>query len=237
VLALAVGAGACAGIGEALFGTCAATALQVGAQVCVNVACASVCDDDDAPVAADDDDDDVDDAPAEIPPAPHSGDPHALDPPVCRLEPEPGGTVRLSCHDGTSVVGLARGDEAGEYRAVVGRTVDGDAFVDDLADVAALADVFAVTGSLVITGPAFVRVRLPSLRTVGGDVVVRDNPRLLRAELPALVDVGGSVAIERNAALSGSLLPLIKRAQRVSVVDNDALPAAEVDRLLALPPP
>lgn len=235
MLALAVGAGACAGVGEALFGTCAAAALQVGAQVCVNAACAAVCDDDDAPVVDDDDDDD---APAEIPPPPAgSGDPAPLDPPVCRLEPEPGGTVRLSCHDGTSVVGLARGDEAGEYRAVVGRTVDGDVFVDDLADVAALADVFAVTGSLVIAGPAFVRVRLPSLRTVGGDVVVRDNPRLLRAELPALVDVGGSVSIERNAALSGSLLPLIKRAQRVSVVDNDALPAAEVDRLLALPPP
>lgn len=80
------------------------------------------------------------------------------------------------------------------------------------------------------------RLTLASLRSVGGEVAIVKNPRLSRAELPALVDVSGAIVIAENAALSSDPPPGVAHARRVEVADNEVLPNATVDRLLALPP-
>ncbi len=226
---------ACAGVGEAVIGSCLAATLQVGAEICVDAVCGAVCDsacDGDGDVVPDSDDA-VEERP-EIPPnerAASEADASA----VCRLQLDEGGALRLGCVDGTSALALGDEDAARSFVDAGVRTVDGDVVIDDAADVAALANVFAIGGSLRVESAVLLRVRLPSLRSVGGDIVVVRNPRLVRLELPAVAQVGGAVVIDGNAALSADPLPSVSRADRVDVVDNDALPPAVVDRLLALP--
>lgn len=224
----------CAGIGEALIGSCLAATLQVGVEVCVDVACGVICDDDDdTPV-----DDDDHEARPELPPDLDdvTDDSGASAETACRLQVDDGGALRLGCVDGTSAVVLGERTDERSYTADARRTVDGDVVIATADDAAALTGVLAITGSLEVRGPALLRLRLPSLRRVGGDVVIRGNPRLVRAELPALVDVGGAVQVASNPALSADPVPALTHARTVDVVDNDALPVAAVDRLLSIPP-
>lgn len=235
----AVVCASCAGVGEAVVGSCLAATLQLGAQVCVDVcveaACDSMvdaaCDGDDAPPL---DPPPEAEAHPEIPP----DAPDAAPPATCRWLVDDGGADRVACVDGstaTALPALANSDAPPALDAAAGRTVDGDVVVDDLGDVARLSGVYAVTGTLRVDSAVLLRVRLPSLRSVGGDVVVAHNPRLVRLELPALVDVGGQLVVQANPALSADPVPALARAAHVDVVDNDALPTTVVDRLLGLP--
>ncbi|MDP2344015.1 MAG: hypothetical protein Q8O67_23860 [Deltaproteobacteria bacterium] len=223
----------CAGVGEALIGSCLAATLQVGVEIACQACSNAVCDDDDSSDTRDADDDD-DDERAEI--GPDLEPPMELASATCRLQLDDGQALRLGCVDGTSALSLGEESEAPRQYGENAHTRAGDVVVSSAADVAALAGVMAITGSLRVESPRLLRVRLPALRSVGGDVVVSKNPRLLRLELSALVDVGGALVVRENAALSGDPVPVLYRAARVDVIDNEALPTSVVDRLLALPP-
>ena len=221
----------CAGVGEALIGTCLAATLQVGVELACQLCTTAVCDDDA---------NNSDPAPPqreEIEPQVAAGaasDDVAVS---CRLQLDEGQALRLGCVDGTSALTLGEESEAPRQYAENPHTRAGDVVIASADDVAALAGVLAITGSLRVEGPRLLRVRLPTLRSVGGDVVVVGNPRLLRLELSALVDVAGALVLRTNPALSADPVPQLHRATRVDVVDNEALPPAVVDRLLALPRP
>ena len=80
------------------------------------------------------------------------------------------------------------------------------------------------------------RLTLPTLRSVTGDVVVQNNRHLVRVDFSRLVSVGGVVVVRHNTALSADPMPRLRRATTVMVVDNDALPNVVVDRLQAVLP-
>lgn len=229
----------CTGVGEAVVGSCLSVALQVGAQVCVDAVCSSVCDDDDPPPPDPSDDEARQEVPPPDPGVDENGAPRdAATAALCRLQLDDGSALRLGCVDGTSALAVPLGGgndvDARAFDDKGVRTVEGDVFVDDAADVADLAGVFAITGNLRVQSPVLLRLRLPSLRRIGGDLVVVRNPRLVRLELPAVVDVGGSVVVVGNDALSADPLPALKKALRVDVVENAALPAAVTSRLMSL---
>ena len=225
----------CSGVGEALLGSCLAASLQVGVELACQVCSTAVCG------GGDGDDDDDDHAStaggrAELGPELTSADDDAPAADIrCRLQLDDGQALRLGCVDGTSAVSLGEPSEARQYPGGDAHTVDGDVWIRSADDVAGLAGVRAITGSLRVTSDVLLRVRLPSLRSVGGDVVVAGNPRLLRLELGSLVDVGGALIVKDNAALSADPVPQLARAARVDVIGNEALPVVVVDRLLALP--
>jgi hypothetical protein len=226
----------CAGVGEALFGSCLAATLQVGVEIACQACTTAVCGgDDDGDDVSDDDDDDGDSERAEIEPE-LAAAAESSSAATCRLQLDDGQALRLGCVDGTSALSLGEESEAPREYGDNAHTRRGDVVVRSADDVAALAGVLAITGSLRVESPRLLRVRLPALRSVGGDVVVFKNPRLLRLELTGLVDVGGALVVRENAALSGDPVPVLSRAARVDVLDNEALPTSVVDRLLALPP-
>lgn len=222
--------GGCASFGAAAGGICIDLAFQVAGQVCIGILC-----DDDKPEV----DPDPEVAAEELPPPPpeFDRDSAALDVgSVCRLDVDEGHALRLDCVDGTRALLLGDPEGPRGYAEQPGRTIEGDVVVSNAADVAALSGVFAITGSLRVESASLLRVTLASLRSVGGDLAIVKNPRLARAELPALVDVGGAIVIAENATLNSDPLPRVSHARRVDVVDNEVLPNATVDRLLALPP-
>jgi hypothetical protein len=232
----------CAGFGEAAGGVCLALAIQTVGQVCCEAACgaatSSVCGDDGADTS---DDDVADQTPAdaghdEIPPHP----PLAPTPP-CRIHQEPGGVWHLDCVDGTSAEALqheaAGGAPDGEPpKPDTDTTVTGDVRVASLADVARLAGVRAVLGTVTVTGVGLLRVSLPSLKSVEGDLVVADTVHLGTMTLSSLRYLGGRLRVVGNRALQGDPVPALTDADDVDVAFNDALSTAVTDRLLAIRP-
>lgn len=257
----------CAGVLEAAGGTCLALGLRVGGQLCVDAACHALCDDDPSPDDDDDDDDDdpPDEIP---PPPGAAADVDAADAAdvdvdgatrprlarasataTCRLWTEARGTQRLACVDGTRAVAipplaeqppsrLSGPDDGQAFRTPEGGTIRGDVVVRTAADLADLAGVLAITGSLRIEGARLVRARLPSLRSVGRDLIIADNAHLVELELPRLVRVSGHLVLAGNDALSTDPFPRLRRAGDDGVVDvddNAVLPNPVVDRLRSLP--
>ncbi len=222
--------GGCAGVGEALVGSCLAATLQVGVEVACQACSTAICSSDEAKGSSEVA---VVEGRSEVAPGPAALEEGAS---TCRLQVDEGQALRLGCVDGTSALVLGEGSEAPRQFGDNAHTRAGDVVVSSAADVAALAGVMAITGSLRVEGPRLLRLHLPALRSVGGDVVVTGNPRLLRLELSALVDVGGALVVKQNAALSADPVPALGRAARVDVIDNETLPTSVVDRLLALPP-
>lgn len=216
---------ACAGVGEAVAGTCLALTLQVGAQICVDAVCG-----DDKPENPEPEEQPL----AELPPPPPGEPGDDEEASGCRLKVDEGSALRLDCVDGSSAVVLGDPALARVYPQQHHGTVEGDVVVATVDDVAALAGVFAITGDLRISGASFLRLRLPSLRSVGGNLVIEKNPRLVRVELANIIDVGGDLFVGQNRALSADPMPRLAHVGRVDVIDNDALPLTVVDRLLAL---
>lgn len=234
----------CAGFGEAAGGVCLALAIQTVGQVCCEAACgaatSSVCGDDDGGDGGNSSDDDAPNltpaAPDEIPPAP----PRGAAPP-CRIQQAPGGVWHLDCVDGTSAEALQHeplaGDPDGEAPAPgTDTTVAGDVRVASLADVARLAGVRAVLGTVTVTGVGLLRVSVPSLKSVEGDLVVADTVHLGTMTLSSLRYLGGRLRVVGNRALQGDPVPALTDADDVDVAFNDALSTAVTDRLLAIRP-
>ncbi|MFP2910286.1 hypothetical protein ACLESD_35655 [Pyxidicoccus sp. 3LFB2] len=82
------------------------------------------------------------------------------------------------------------------------QTFDGDYTVRDAADLAALQGISRIRGSLAFVGAPVTEVDLPSLMTVEGAILFRDNPELKGVQLRGLRFV------ERDLLVSGN--PLLK---------------------------
>jgi len=210
----------CASVASAVVAECAAAALQGAAEVCCDAAIGAICEDSDDGV-----DDDSDDAVAEVPPPPPREP--LPDVPPCASRELPGGVWRLDCVDGTIAEALVGpGVDEGPSGRVVG-----------LADVERLAGVRGLPGSLRIGGAALLRLELPSLHHVDGDLVIEETTQLATLRLPALTRVQGALRVFRNRALRSDPVPALRGASVVDVAFNDVLPGPVVDRLLALAPP
>ncbi len=101
---------------------------------------------------------------------------------------------------------------------------------------AQLAGVRAVLGTVTVTGVGLLRVSLPSLKSVDGDLVVADTVHLGTVALSSLRYVGGRLRVVGNRALQGDPVPALTAADDVDVAFNDGLPTAATDRLLAIRP-
>jgi hypothetical protein len=75
---------------------------------------------------------------------------------------------------------------------------------------------------------------LPALRTIGGDLDVRDAPLLSALELPALEVVSGTVTVARNRALTTIDLARLASARGLSLTANPAQPVLRAARLTEL---
>jgi hypothetical protein len=75
---------------------------------------------------------------------------------------------------------------------------------------------------------------LPALRTVGGDLDVRDAPLLDALELPALEVVSGTVTLTRNRSLAVIGLDRLTSARALSLTANPGQPALRASRLTEL---
>jgi hypothetical protein len=174
-------------------------------------------------------------------PVPQGGD---LDdpygPPVfCRQKTLPGNVYRLSCADGTLAEAIDRVPPYPERKEQAPQTptYPETVVVRTLADIIPLAGRRAITGDLRIESPELLRLQLPSLRTVTGDLTLQENPRLLRAELFALVRVGGEVVVQRNAALTAAPFARLRDVGgQIFVAENPALPTGVTKALLSLQP-
>jgi hypothetical protein len=223
VLPLLLMLSSCASLAGAVASECAAALVQGAAEVCCDAAIGALCEDD-GDLAVDDEE-----PAAEIPPPPPREP--LPDVPPCATRTLPGGVFRLDCVDGTTAEALLAEDTAAEDDAA------GAGSVKNLADVARLANVRGFAGSLRITGPALLRVELPSLHRIDGDFVVEQTAQLATLRLGALVQVDGVVRLLHNRALRGDPCPQLARAGAVDIAFNDGLAPAVVDRLLALAPP
>jgi hypothetical protein len=204
--------------------------IQGAAEVCCDAAIGALCEDDDDGLPDDDGEDD--DAVAEVPPPPPREP--LPDVPPCATRELPGGVWRLDCVDGTIAEAIAL---AAEDVVTPADASDGVLRVMRLADVEQLAGRRGVGGSVRIAGPALLRVELPSLHHVDGDLVVEQTTQLSTVRMPGLTRVGGAVRLLRNRALRGDPCPALAHVAVVDVAFNDALQPAVVDRLLALAPP
>lgn len=75
---------------------------------------------------------------------------------------------------------------------------------------------------------------LPALRTIRGDLDVRDAPLLDALELPALEVVSGTVTVTRNRSLTTIDLARLASARGLSLTANPAQPVLRAARLTAL---
>ena len=220
----------CAGVGGAVGASCATAAITFAAEGCADACVSAICDDDVPAVQAD-----TTPVP-EVPPADAgtsidgTAPPEPLTVAACRKRALPGGTWRLDCADGTFAEALSEGGASG----LLG---DGDAIVKDLGDVAALADRRAVLGGMRVTGNDLLRVQLPTLRHVAGDLRVEGTVILRELRAPHLHSVGRAVRVTDNRALRTDPAPALTTAQAMLVSGNDALPTPVVDRLMSLAPP
>ncbi|QSQ22578.1 leucine-rich repeat domain-containing protein [Pyxidicoccus parkwayensis] len=81
------------------------------------------------------------------------------------------------------------------------RSLDATYVIRNAADVEALAGISRIRGSLVIDSTALTEVTLPTLMSVGDQLLVNGNSVLKRVEMPALRYVETSVVVMFNASL------------------------------------
>lgn len=124
------------------------------------------------------------------------------------------------CSDGTCQVGTAINCDSQ-------KTLFGDAFVATGLDVTSLFGIETITGNLTISSAFLTSLEgLESLRTIGGNLIVRDNRVLLRLSGSALSNleiVGGNIVIEGNPKLLDANLPSLLSASSVVIQNNDVL--------------
>jgi hypothetical protein len=220
----------CAGIGEAVGATCVSLAASTAGEVCFRVGLAILCDDDDGDSVVDADHAD-DSVSAEIPPR---LDEPLADVPPCRVTQLDGGVWRLVCVDGTAAEALVAPQQlVGGGGAVVDDAID----VDGLDAVHALANRRAVVGSITVRGSSLLRLELPSLQSVQGDLRIERTAHLSTLLVPSLAVVSGAVVVVHNRRLAGDVLPRLRDAGSVHIAFNDGLDGPVVDRLLALAGP
>ncbi len=149
---------------------------------------------------------------------------------LTRIDPEPQGA---NCAGGGAAVhsgadadgdGVLDDAEVTSTEYVCDGVVVGDLVISNATDPGFLAEVTVVTGDVEETcGPGLASISLPSLRLIGGGILINGCSELKLLSLPALTAVGATVDVRNNPLLGAVELGALGAADRLVITRNDSL--------------
>lgn len=114
-------------------------------------------------------------------------------------------------------------------------TISGDLDISgaDLAGPLVAPRLDSIVGSISMQARAATELKLPSLSTVGGSIVIDSSAALVAVDFPTLKSIGVGMKVTGNPLLSSLSLPALATIHKGNLVieSNRALPAIDLPRL------